>query len=361
MARGGGSRGGGSSRGGGGSFGGSRGGGGRIGGGSRGRGSFGSSGSSGSRGKSSSGSSWGNRSPRIGPIIRTGPTYRNYGSGGGYGFGGPGSSQNRGCGKTLGILVLIVIVVLILWSVLGSSGNNQSSGGPNNITVSTVEREPLPSGSVNETEYFTDEVNWIGNRTQMTDGLRYFYQETGIQPYVYITDRLPGIDTVNMDDIENYANQLYEDLFTDEAHLLLLFYEPFEAIGPYGDQYISYYVAGTQAKQVIDTEAGDILLDYIDRNYYDSSLSEEQFFSNSFKEAADRIMEVTTSPWIPVMLVGGGILLVSILFVWWRSRQKQRALEAKRTEDMFNKPLDTFGQDSKADELAKKYSDTKPE
>lgn len=351
MARGGRS-GGGGSRGGGGSFGGSRSGGGRIGGGSRGRGSFGSSGSS---GRSSSGSGWGNRSPRIGPIIRTGPTYRNYGGG----YRGSGGNRGAGCGGSMfGTIIIIGIVLIILWSVLGSSNSNQSSSSSNNITVSTVERKALPAGAVNETEYYTDEVNWIGNRTQMTDGLSYFYQETGIQPHVYITDSVPDAVNVTMQEIEEYANQLYEDLFTDEAHLLLLFYEPYEPFGIYGDQYISYYVAGTQAKQVIDSEAGDILLDYIDRNYYDSSLSEEQFFSHSFKEAADRIMKVTTSPWIPVMLVGGGILFVAILFGWWRSRQQQRNLEAKRTEEILNKPLDTFGQTSQADELARKYSDT---
>lgn len=354
MARGGRGRGGGGSRSGGGSFGGSRSGGGRIGGGSRGRGSFGSS------GNSSSGGGWGSRTPRVGPIIRTGPTYRNYG--GGYGFGGPGGNQGAGCGGNLLATVIIIgIVLVVLWTILGGSGGNQSSNGSNNVTVSTVERQALPSGSVNETEYYTDQVNWIGNRTQMTEGLRYFYKETGIQPHVYIIDEIPGVESVTMREIEAYANQLYEELFTDEAHVLLLFYEPYEPFGIYGDQYISYYVAGTQAKQVFDTEAGDILLDYIDRNYYDSSLNEEQFFSHSFKEAADRIMHVTTSPWIPVMLMGGGILLVVILFFWWKSRQRQRELDAKRTEEILNKPIDTFGQNSHADELAKKYMDHKTE
>lgn len=355
MARGGGSRGGGS-RGGGGSFGGSRGGGGRMGGSSRGRGSFGNTGSS---GRSSSGSGWGSRPPRIGPIIRTGPTYRSYG---GYGFGGgPGGNRGAGCGGSIfSTIVIIGILIVVLMTIFGNGGSNQSSGGSSNVTASTVERAPLPKGAVNETDYYTDEVDWIGNRTQMTEGLRYFYQKTGVQPHVYITDTVPGANNVTMQAVEDYTNQLYEELFTDEAHLLLLFYESSDSYMS-DNEYISYYITGTQAKQVIDTEAGDILLDYIDRYYYDDNMNDEEFFSTSFKDAADRIMTVTTSPWIPVMTIGGAILLVAILFMWWKSRQKQRALEEKRTEELLNKPLDTFGQTSEAEELAKKYSDTEAE
>ena len=45
---------------------------------------------------------------------------------------------------------------------------------------------------------------------------------------------------------------------------------------------------------VIDMEAGDILLDYIDRYYYDSSLSEDNF-QPAFDKASERIMTVTKS------------------------------------------------------------------
>ena len=144
---------------------------------------------------------------------------------------------------------------------------------------------------------------------------------------------------------------MYDDLFTDEAHLLFVFYEGVP------NEYITYYVTGTQAKQVIDAEAGTILLDYIDRNYYDNSLTDEQFFSRSFKDAADRMMEVTTSPWIPVLIIVGLVGLAGILFLWWRKRKEQEAIEAKRTADILNTPIDTFGTDSPADDLAKKYED----
>lgn len=357
MARGGGrGGGGGGSRGG--SFGGSRGGGGRMSGGGRSGGSFGGGGSwgGGNRGGGMfGGGGWGG-SHNSRPIVWTGPIFNSWGSSNrrrNYGGGGPGGPGGCGCGSGIITLFIIGFVFLFIFPMLfwggGTSGGGSSSS--NSITTSTVEREPLPKGAVNETDYYTDEANWVENSSVMNDGLRYFYDKTGVQPHVYITTEINGSSNASMDEVEEFTNELYDELFTDEAHLLLMFYEG----SP--NNYITYYVTGTQAKQVIDNEAANILLDYVDRYYFDMDLNTSEFFSKSFRDAADRIMEVTTSPWIPVFLVIGGVGLVGILFVWWKKRKEQEALEAKRTEEMLNTPLDTFGTRSEADDLAKKYSD----
>jgi hypothetical protein len=111
-----------------------------------------------------------------------------------------------------------------------------------------------------------------------------------------------------------------------------------------------------QAKSVIDAEAGNILADYIDRYYYDSSLSNEEFFSKAFTDAADRIMTVTRSPWITVFIVLGVVVLVIVLFIWWKKHKEQKNLEAKRREEMLNTPLERFGT-TEAEDLMKKYQD----
>lgn len=351
MGRGGG---GGGSRGGGGSFGGARGGGGRSSGGGRGGGSFG--GSSGRGGGSFGGSSGRGGSPfgggnRSRPIIRTGPIINTGGyrrrSGGGF-YGGPRGGCGSGCGSVFFILIILAVAYYMLFSI-GSGGNN-SSGSGTSITRSTVEREALPSGSVNETDYYTDQANWIKNPTEMLDGLKHFYKKTGVQPHVYITEEINGSTTASEQEVALFSENLYDELFTDEAHLLLVFYEPVP------NMYTQHYITGTQAKQVIDTEAGNILLDYIDRNYYED-YTDSQLFSESFRSAADRIMDVTRSPWIPVFIIGGIILLAALSFLWWKRKQEQKNIEAKRTEDMLKTPLDKFGSPSEADELAKKYSD----
>lgn len=337
-------RGGGPSGGRGGGFGGSRGGGGRS---NRGgRGSWG--------GNPNSRNPWGGRPNRRvqrgGPSIFLGPMFggirprRRY-VGGPRFFGG-----GSGCLSAIFIFVLLVIVISIM-TPNSSPFSSRFSNNSQSITVSTVDREPLPSGVVNETSYYTDYADWVENHTVLVNGLEYFYDKTGVQPHVYITTEINGSRNASMDMVQQYAEEKYDELFTDEAHLLLMFYEGIPS------EYIVYYVTGTQAKSVIDREAGDILLDYIDRYYYDSSLNTSEFFSKSFIDAADRIMEVTTSPWIPVWIVSGGIALVALLYFWWRKRKEQAAIEAQRTEEILNTPIDRFDAefDAEFEDLVDKY------
>lgn len=318
--------------------------------------------SGGSGGRSSGGSfggsrSSGGRSGGFGSSHRSGGSggFGSFGSSSGGSFFGSGSRMSSGggpvgcgCGAVMIILVIVLIVLLIIGVFVVSVFTSSSE-----ITKSSVARQPLPTGSVNETEYYTDELGWINNQTKMEEGLKYFYEKTGVQPYVVIVDNVNGSYNPTESELDSYANALYDQLFADEAHLLFVFYE-------YNDFYMDRYVVGTQAKTVIDTEAADILLDYIDRNYYDSSLTDEEFFSNSFRDAADRIMTVTKSPWIAAMttigIVFAVVILVILLFVWWRHAKNQKNLEAKRTAEMLNTPLEKFD-DVEIEDLAKKYQD----
>ncbi len=256
--------------------------------------------------------------------------------------------SRRGCGSTLlfGIIILSIIgfIIAIVSPSLTGSGAE--------ITKSTVQREALSAGSVNVTGYYTDELGWIVNENKLLTGLKHFYQETGVQPYLYITDTVNGSHTPSDSDMDIYANDMYDQLFTDEAHLLFIFFE-------YDEAYMDRYVCGAQAKTVIDAEAADILLDHIDRYYYDDDLTDEEFFSKAFSDAADRIMTVTRSPWINVLIVFGFVVMLIVLFAWWRYVKKQKSLEAQYNEEILNTPLEVFGS-LEAEELAKKYEEFDP-
>lgn len=336
-------------RSGGGSFGGSRGSGGRSGG-------FGSSSFGNSRGsslgggnssfKGSSRGAFGGSRKTVGTGI-----YRPPIMGGGYYGGGyrpPRRSGGGGCG-CVSLIVLLIVIALVIMVIFSVSGLFNNSPGAGNITVSSVKRVALPAGSVNETKYFTDELGWIKNETKLVSGLKKFYKETGVQPYLYLTDTVNGTHFPTESDMELFANNLYDQLFTDEAHLLLVFHE-------YDNRYMDWYIAGTQAKSVIDLEAGNILLDYIDKYYYEDNLTDEEFFSKSFQDTADRIMKVTRSPWVTVYTLLGLIVLVIIIFIWWKKSKEQKNLEAKRRDDILNTPLDKFGS-TEAEDLLKKYQD----
>ncbi len=93
-------------------------------------------------------------------------------SSGGGGGPAPGPGGNRGCGGCLVGVLAALIVVVVLATVFSDFGGVSSSG----VTASTIQREALPAGSVVETRYYTDELGWIRNETELTAGMRNFYQ-----------------------------------------------------------------------------------------------------------------------------------------------------------------------------------------
>ncbi|MGI6679393.1 MAG: hypothetical protein ACOX2Q_10195 [Dehalobacterium sp.] len=338
----------------GGSFGGNRSSGGRSSS-SIGRGGWGRSSGSSRGGFSGSGifggGSSGSRSSSSFPRI---PGNRMPGSFGGGFSGMPGGRSSNsgmpGCGcLTILIILLAIFLLVFILSFVSGLFYNTGQSGTLEVTKSTVAREPLSPGSVNETDYYTDELGWIKNETQLLAGLKNFYQKTGVQPYLFITDKVGGSHYPSAAELDTFARTLYDQLFTDEAHLLFVFFE-------YDNNYMDHYVLGTQAKTVIDREAADILLDYVDRYYYEEGLTDEEFFSKSFSDAADRIMTVTRSPWIPVWIVLGILVLIGVLFAWWRNVQKLKMLAAQKTKEILETPLDKFS-DTEAENLAKKYQD----
>ena len=285
--------------------------------------------------------------------------------GGGFGRGGGGWRSSRrgrgsgpvgcfGCGTGCLTTLILIFVLCIVLAVLFSVTNTDINMG-SDVTRSTVKREPLPRGSVVETEYYTDELDWIENRTELTTGMRNFYDRTGVQPHLYITDIIDGSLSPDETQVEAFAYDKYNALFKDEAHLLLIF---FDHRNEY-DSYNTWYLCGSQAKAVLDNEAMDILLDYIDRYYYDQNLSIEEFFSKAFDDASKRMMEVTTSPWVKVWIVIGLAALMGILFLWWRRAKQQKNLEAEQTKTILETPLESFG-DSDINRRAEKYRDDRP-
>lgn len=377
---GGGSRGGGGSFSGGGrsgSFGGGRSRGSSSSGGSRGGSVFGGSGSSGrsssgssgwNSGRSSSGSSGGGfGSGFLGGLAggalsgrRGGNTSPAGGSnqsgvpGGPAGGGTPsitppaGTQTKKGCGKPLIIIAAVIagiILLAIVWKLAGG-------GGDSDIVRSTVAREALPAGSVTETGYYTDTIGVVEDRQQLEKGLKYFYEKTGVQPYVYMVDEVGGSANPTGKQLEQFARDRYSELFKDEAHFLLVYFEQDEAYQ------CSYYV-GDRAASVMDQEATDILDGYFGRYYYDTSLTYDEFFSKVFEATADRIMEVSKPGWYALVWVlgilgAGGIAVLG--FFWWKHAKKQRNLEAEQTAAILNTPLETF-EDAQTEQLEGKYGE----
>ena len=322
------------------------GGGGRSSGGGGGRSSGGRMGGSGRGGRGGGGFR-----PSRGPAFGPGPGFGGYRPPRVGGFGWrrpvgppPPPGPRRGGGgclsSTLIVSVVLVAVLFMIFSGMGQLIAGRSfSGG--DITASTVKREPLDPTYVTETGYFTDELGWIRNQTQLEKGMKAFYQETGVQPYLYLTDTVNGTTSPTADDMDAYSNALYDQLFQDEGHLLVLFQE-YNSSGNYN----MWYVCGSQAKVVIDQEAVDILFDYLDHYYY-SDLSEEEMFSTAFSEAADRIMSVTRSPWVTVAVCAAVVIVLGLAYTWWKKAKQQKNREAEQTKKILETDLETFSQSEK--------------
>lgn len=314
------------------------GGGGFRGGGFRGGGFRGGSRSSGGfsgRGRSLGGGRSGSSSYRGGGF-RTGPIFIHTSRGSG------GYRRYSPHGRSPGSILATVIVIVVILAVLGAYQGIGSGGG---IQSSTYEREKLPASAVTETGYYTDEGGWFSNRSELESGMRQFYQDTGVQPYLYL---LANGSVSSVSQLTNMAEELYPQLFEDEGHFLLVFCD--DGRGSYN----CGYTVGSQAKTVMDDEAIAILADYLDRYYNDYSLSEEQVFSKTFADTGERIMTVTKSP-LPVIAVCAAVIVVAaVVFVTLKKHREQREQEQKRTEEILKTPLEKFG-DQDIEDLADKY------
>lgn len=295
-----------------------------------------------------------------GPIIINAPRTTYHGGSGGPGPGGPGDPgrppysnngnspqkpprKSSGAGTAFAIIALFVFLIFAYALVGGSFGCSSSD-----VAASTIEREALPAGAVVETPYYTDQDgDWISNSSVLEQGMRQFYMDTGVQPYLYI---LPNGTTTSTSELSDMSNKLYGELFDDEAHFLLVFCD--NGHGGYN----CGYTVGAQAKTIMDAEALDIFADYLDRYYNDYSLTENEIFAKTYEDTAARIMSVTPSPVVPVVACAAVVTVAIIVAIALKRRRDAKEREQIRQQEILSTPLEKFG-DTEVEELARKYED----
>lgn len=275
----------------------------------------------------------------------------NYGSsrGGGHFRGGGRSSSNYSpvyrtsyyrpmtpLGGTLSIVLAIIVIVAGLIAARP------------NIQQSTVERSKLDSSLCTKVDtWYQDDINWIHDEKTLLKGLKTFYDKTGVQPYLWITDNINDKAKPNTSDFETALKSKYSELFKDEGHVIVCFMESSPSV------YATYYWAGSAAKGVIDDEAGEILLDVIDSKYT-SDLSDEEMFSKSFSDAATRMMKVgrTTKQYIilAVAVIAGLGIIVGFIFLL-KAKRKSDAEEAEERERILNTDINEM-----SDSVLNKYN-----
>ena len=255
----------------------------------------------------------------------------------------PPRKSGSGCVTALVVFVIVILLLCIITTFISSLGNTS-------VTKSTIKREKLPASAVQETAYYTDaDGDWIYRPSKLTSGMRAFYRETGVQPYLYI---LPNGSVTSVKELTKMAEKLYGELFTDNGHFLLVFCDDGEG------SYNCGYWMGSLAATVMDDEAIDILAAYLERYYYDNSLSEEEIFSKTFEDTGKRIMTVEKSPLVPVAVCLTLIVIAVVVYLILKARREQREREQKRMEEIIRTPLEKF-EDQEVKNLAKKYEENK--
>lgn len=137
----------------------------------------------------------------------------------------------------------------------------------------------LSASSVIETDYYMDEYGYVKDAETLTEGMRYFFNKTGIQPYVYYTDvdsfygkyyTISGMDS------------LYSSLFEDEGHFLLIITGD---VSWFSSHFVSYYY-GADVERIMDEEAIDLFFEHFDDEAL-KQISADAVISNAFKRTAE--------------------------------------------------------------------------
>ena len=173
---------------------------------------------------------------------------------------------------------MLVIIGMAFSTIRQDRGgyDTQPAQPAQSTQTATKQREPLSDTLCTETDYYQDDQSLIESRTKLLSGLKSFYATTGVQPYVYITEEA----TLN----DSYAQKIYEEKFTDEGHFLLLIHNSYDSNGD--ENWDAYYLLGSDAAKVIDSDLMDQFWDNYDDAYADSSLSAEEVISQSFARTA---------------------------------------------------------------------------
>jgi hypothetical protein len=262
--------------------------------------------------------------------------------GGGRSYGGRYGSGGRGPGSSRAVIVAIILIVLFLVVfalIIPAEGS---------VPASTYQREPLAKGVALETEYLRDDAHWISNVSGVERSLRYFYEETGVMPYLWIAESIDGDRFVSDYEAEVALNEFYDEEISDEGHIVVLFLETST------DDYNIYYVAGAAARTVLDQEACDILMGYFVK-YYTSDYDNNEYFSNVFTRAATRIMTKTPPINLILLCVAAGLIALICIFAFILAMVR-RANERKRLNaEILNTPVDEMDIEDDADKAAKKY------
>lgn len=246
-------------------------------------------------------------------------------------------------------LIISILLVGILFAVVILTGNKQNS----NVIV----RHKIESVGAFNNNCVVDELGWINNPSKFASNLKSFWNETGVQPFIYLKAYDPSL--VSDDQKYEYAVDYYDNNISAENVFLYVY---FEEEDPNEVGYMAY-VNGLQTSQVMDAEAVDIFWGYFDSYWYSWDADDtDGMFVQTFNKTASVIMREPTNAFDvlkTIFLIAGIVVVICAFIALIVTKRKAEAERAAETERILSTPMqDLVGEsESEADRLAQKYED----
>lgn len=256
-------------------------------------------------------------------------------------------SYGPGCGGIVVIFIFLLICFII--SAFGSCFDAISGGSSSSSTASTIERRALTDVPSFDKKCVEDELGWLDSESGTASELKYFYEKTGIQPYVILKEYDESLVTDK--DCEDWAEEYYDDNLDEENVLLFVYFDT-------GDDEIGAMTLdfGKRTMSVMDSEAEEIFWNHMDDNWFNESYSMDEVIYKTFNETADVIMASTTAKYKTISVVIGCVAVIVLFFgafMWWKKREERKKEEAAETERILNTPMENLV----TQELEKQYKD----
>lgn len=224
-----------------------------------------------------------------------------------------------GCGCLSSFAALFVIILIVILASFQSCGRhydrNYDSSEAKSVEQSATKREAV-TGTTTYGTWYVDELNYIHHGGDLTDGLKYFYSKTGIQPYVLLSDYDSSFwknGNWDEDAATAYLADVYKNTFSDNGHLIFAYFACENDSEDTVDGTFYFYY-GSSAFTIMDSEAEDIFWSYFDINYDNLDLNAGEFISYSFEQTADNIMHIEKSN-APMILIIIGVILIFVLVI----------------------------------------------
>lgn len=243
----------------------------------------------------------------------------------------------------VGCLSVILIILAIILAFTTIAGFNSAKNAKNRVKLD--KKVSVDIG------YLDDQLGWIDKKSTVERGMKSFYDQTNVMPYLIITDDIDGTNVNDKTAIQTYAESVYRQLFgSDDTHFLVLWYQE------NGSDDYAFMFADTAAFGVIDYDAQDVVMNYFNR-YYTSDYDDNQYFAKVFEDSAEEIMKQSDSGWKSTL--GMLILVIAVLIVMniidYKNTMKIKKQEA--AAKILNANIEDPGWKDEAEDLSEKYTD----